>query len=428
MSREGDRIPKNACHPFAGAIFRLRSGRTVGIQTFALRSTPVAILGRENQVTAAAYNLWFRITDEALRSLVPSYYLSARVLHGHVKAGHTLSRATPMVKDLSRKDQRQGTRRMMLAGAAMAGALFAGLVGWFAIPHLLETADYLGRPFSGADRNTAATTVGTGVPTQREAQSAVAKNDPAGIEDRTGGRARNIKQSSQPVSLDQKQRDRLRAIFSNAKGPKVGRPNFEMMSGTAVPRQTELADLPPEATEVLKEANISSRGRTWWLWTSTPGGSLPSLLACSDSLRPWYAPARLAFGGTISLICNRADHYRKGGRSEWALPLLQKAPIEFLGTYAYLGASCHLGSIATKGRSQEQLVVAAGPANSCNSAESRFVAASGSTIFLPRPYGPALSTDRSSFSAVASASAAGRHCLSCLCGLSLRHCVIFLQS
>jgi len=190
------------------------------------------------------------------------------------------------------------------------------------------------------------------VPTQREAQSAVAKNDPAGIEDRTGGRARNIKQSSQPVSLDQEQRDRFRAIFSNAKGPKVDRLNFEMMIGTAVPRQTELADLPPEATEVLKEANISSRGRTWWLWTSTPGGSLPSLLACSDSLRPWYAPARLAFGGTISLICNRADHYRKGGRSEWALPLLQKAPIEFLGTYAYLGASCHLGSIATKGRSQ----------------------------------------------------------------------------
>ena len=90
------------------------------------------------------------------------------------------------------------------------------------------------------------------MPTQREAQSAVAKNDPAGIEDRTGGRARKIKQSSQPVSLDQEQRDRLRAIFSNAKGqPKVDPPNFEMMIGTAVPRQTELADLPPEATEVL---------------------------------------------------------------------------------------------------------------------------------------------------------------------------------
>jgi len=43
----------------------------------------------------------------------------------------------------------------------------------------------------------------------------------------------------------------LLAIFADAKAPKVDRPNFEMMIGTAVPRQTELADLPPEATEVL---------------------------------------------------------------------------------------------------------------------------------------------------------------------------------
>jgi hypothetical protein len=156
-----------------------------------------------------------------------------------------------MVKNLSRNEERQGTRRMMLAGAATAGALFVGLFGWFAIPHLLGTTDYLGRPSSGADRNTAATTVGTGVPTQREAESAVAKNDPAGLEDRTGGRARNIKQSSRPVSLNQEQRERLQSIFSNAQGPKVDRPNFEMMIGTAVPRQTELADLPSEATEVL---------------------------------------------------------------------------------------------------------------------------------------------------------------------------------
>jgi hypothetical protein len=157
----------------------------------------------------------------------------------------------PMVKDLSRDDERRGTRRIMLAGSAVAAALFVGLLGWFATPHLLGTADNLGRPPSGADRSTAATTIGTGVPTQREAESAVAKNDPAGLEDRTGGRARNIKESSQPVSLDQAKREKLLAIFADAKGPKVDRPNFEMMIGTAVPRQTELADLPPEATEVL---------------------------------------------------------------------------------------------------------------------------------------------------------------------------------
>jgi len=155
-----------------------------------------------------------------------------------------------MVKDLSRDDERRGTRRIMLTGSAAAGALFVGLLGWFAIPHLLGTADNPSRPPSGADRSTAATTIGTGVPTQSEAESAIAKNDPAGLEDRTGGRARNIKQSSQPVSLDQAKR-RNCWLFADAKAPKVDRPNFEMMIGTAVPRQTELGDLPPEATEVL---------------------------------------------------------------------------------------------------------------------------------------------------------------------------------
>src|SRR5205085_4535369 len=38
----------------------------------------------------------------------------------------------PMVKDLSRDDERRGTRRIMLAGSAVAAALFVGLLGWFA--------------------------------------------------------------------------------------------------------------------------------------------------------------------------------------------------------------------------------------------------------------------------------------------------------
>lgn len=156
-----------------------------------------------------------------------------------------------MVRDLSRNGEREGTRKLMLGGSVVAAAVFVGLFAWFAVPSFLGTTDYLGRPPTGADKGTAATTVGTGVPTQREAESAAAKSDPAGTEDGTGGRARNIKQSSQPVSLNKEQRDLLRAIFSTARGPKVDRPNFEMMIGTSVPRQTELADLPPEATQVL---------------------------------------------------------------------------------------------------------------------------------------------------------------------------------
>jgi len=139
----------------------------------------------------------------------------------------------------------------MVGGSVIAAALFVGLLAWFAVPQLFGTTDYLGRPKTGADNTTASTTVGTGVPTQREAQSAVAKNDPAGNEDATGGRARNIKQSSQPVSLTQEQRDKLRTIFSSKTDAKTDRADFEMMIGTSVPRQARLADLPPEATQVL---------------------------------------------------------------------------------------------------------------------------------------------------------------------------------
>ena len=156
-----------------------------------------------------------------------------------------------MVKDLSRHAEREGTRKAMIAGFALAAVLFVGFAVWFAAPQMFGATDYLGRPSTGADKSTPATTVGTGVPTQREAISKVAKEDPAGNEDPSGGRARNIKQSSEPVNLSDQQRQQLRSIIASAHGPALDRPNFEMMIGVSVPRQTELADLPPEVTQVL---------------------------------------------------------------------------------------------------------------------------------------------------------------------------------
>jgi hypothetical protein len=157
-----------------------------------------------------------------------------------------------MTKELSRRSEREGTGKLVIGGSAFAAVLFVGLLGWFAVPTLFDTTDYLGRPSTGADKRTAATTVGTGLPTQREAESAVGKNDPAGNEDQTGGRARNIKESSRPVSLSGQQRDKLRTIFSSSEDRvKVEKADFEMMVGTSVPRQAQLADLPPEATQVL---------------------------------------------------------------------------------------------------------------------------------------------------------------------------------
>ncbi|NOJ46028.1 hypothetical protein [Bradyrhizobium archetypum] len=153
--------------------------------------------------------------------------------------------------NLSREEERAGTRKLFMISSVIAGVLFIGLFAWFAVPQLTGITDYLGRPPTGADKGTASTTVGTGVPTQREAESAHAKNDPSGAEDSTGGRARKIKESSQSLSLSKEQRDELRTIFSAARGPKTDHPNFEMMIGTSVPRQTELADLPPQAAQVL---------------------------------------------------------------------------------------------------------------------------------------------------------------------------------
>lgn len=138
-----------------------------------------------------------------------------------------------MVKDLSREGAREGTRKLMLGGSAVAAALFVGLFALFAVPDLFGTTDYLGRPSTGADKGTAATTVGKAC--RRSAKPRAPLPKTTGTEDESGGRARKIKQSPQPVSLTQEQRDKLRAIFSTAGGPKMDRTNFEMMIGTAVP-------------------------------------------------------------------------------------------------------------------------------------------------------------------------------------------------
>src|SRR3954447_18473264 len=156
-----------------------------------------------------------------------------------------------MVKDLSRSTERDGTRKVMMTGAAMAAVLFVGFIIWFAVPQMFGATDYLGRPSTGADKGAPATTVGTGVPTQREAISKTAKQDPAGNEDSTGARARDIMQTAEAANLSVQQRDQLRSIISSARAPTMDRPNFEMMIGTSVPRQTQVADLPPEVTQVL---------------------------------------------------------------------------------------------------------------------------------------------------------------------------------
>src|SRR3954465_7558057 len=110
-----------------------------------------------------------------------------------------------MAKHQTREREKDATRKLMMAGPGVAPALFVGFIVWFAVPQMFGATDYLGRPSTGADKGAPATTVGTGVPTQRGPVSKAAKENPAGNEDTTGARARDVKRGAQPAGLNDQQ-------------------------------------------------------------------------------------------------------------------------------------------------------------------------------------------------------------------------------
>jgi uncharacterized protein DUF1236 len=142
--------------------------------------------------------------------------------------------------------RRGDTRLLMLWGAAIASVLFVSILVW---PFV--TNNQLANPPSGANPNAPDTTIGRGVPAQQAAESAVGKSDPAGQEEPSGGRARAIKQSSQPLSLSQEQIEQIRTVLKVQDKPAMDAANFEMMIGSSVPKQVQLGDLPPELTEIM---------------------------------------------------------------------------------------------------------------------------------------------------------------------------------
>lgn len=152
-----------------------------------------------------------------------------------------------MPQELSSREERRGTRRLVLGAAVIAAIFFVGLTLW-----PLLSSNQLGTPPGGANPSTAPeVTAGRGSPEQRAAESTVGKNDPAGQEDATGGRARSIKETSRPLQLNEQQRDKVKQIIAKANPPKTQKVDFELMIGTAVPQQAQLEDIPPEITQVM---------------------------------------------------------------------------------------------------------------------------------------------------------------------------------
>lgn len=142
--------------------------------------------------------------------------------------------------------ERGPNRRLFLGAAGVGVVLFLAITAW---PFV--TDNFLGKPKGGAKTSSADTTVGRGTPAQQAAQSTVGKNDPAGLEDPSGGRARAIKESSQPLSLTDQQRAEIRTALESADAPKLSQANFEMMIGVSVPKQTPLKDIPPKIAEAM---------------------------------------------------------------------------------------------------------------------------------------------------------------------------------
>ena len=138
-------------------------------------------------------------------------------------------------------------RRLVISGAIVAAILLIAVAVW---PLMMSSP--LGTPAGGVNPSTDAdTTISRGAPAQRAAESTVGRTDPAGLEDSSGGRARAIKDSSQPLQLNAEQLQRLKQIVSQQSIPELPRAPFEMMIGAAVPEQVKLADVPLAITEVM---------------------------------------------------------------------------------------------------------------------------------------------------------------------------------
>ena len=141
----------------------------------------------------------------------------------------------------------RGTQRMFVGAAVIAAVIAIAVLVW---PFV--TKNQIGTPKGGANPSTASdTTSSRGAPAQQAAESTVGKNNPAG-QDTNNAAAKNIKQSSHALQLNDQQRQQIKdAIARQADAPKLQSAPFEMMIGTAVPRQVELRDIPPEITEVM---------------------------------------------------------------------------------------------------------------------------------------------------------------------------------
>ena len=147
-----------------------------------------------------------------------------------------------MKPEISRQEERSGTRKLLFGTAIIAIVLLIAVIVWPLIP-----APETGNAPTGARDSADKSLGGMGPPAQRQAESTVGKSDPQRPDDDMGGKAQDISRTSQQLSLTPQQQAELRSILAQQNRPQADASHLELMIGAAVPRQVELRDLPQEA-------------------------------------------------------------------------------------------------------------------------------------------------------------------------------------
>jgi hypothetical protein len=130
----------------------------------------------------------------------------------------------------------------MLWGTFIPAALLVALVVWrFESPPAVDAS----RPEQQSQATGERTNQGAG-------ESTVGRAQPQRQEDSGGGKAQDIQQTANKLSLNDEQRGRVRSFLSQHRDQKKAEANFTVSIGSVVPPQAQLAPLPEELSSVIQ--------------------------------------------------------------------------------------------------------------------------------------------------------------------------------
>lgn len=127
-------------------------------------------------------------------------------------------------------------------------------IGWLIVPALVLIG-IVAWPFLDPARFSPgphpSESTGGGAGSDQAAGGSQAAKDSFAQDDASGGRARAIKNTAEPLSLTAEQLARLRDLVQQQDAPRADELPFSLEVGVALPREFELRDLPPEASRIL---------------------------------------------------------------------------------------------------------------------------------------------------------------------------------